>query len=49
VIVVVTAHRAVDWSALYDRADLVVDTVNSSAARQVRARQVLRLGAGWSA
>jgi UDP-N-acetyl-D-glucosamine dehydrogenase len=49
VIVVVTAHRVVDWATLYGTADLVVDTVNSSHGRGVRARQVLRLGAGWSA
>jgi UDP-N-acetyl-D-mannosaminuronate dehydrogenase len=48
VIVVVTAHRAVDWSALYARAGLVVDTVNSSHGQRVIERQVLRLGAGWS-
>jgi UDP-N-acetyl-D-glucosamine dehydrogenase len=50
-IVVVTAHRSIDWAALYDRADLVVDTVNSSSTRvegPVRPRQILRLGAGWS-
>jgi len=47
-VVVVTAHRAVDMDAVYGRADLVVDTVNSSATRDVRQRQVLRLGAGWS-
>jgi UDP-N-acetyl-D-glucosamine dehydrogenase len=46
-IVVVTAHRAIDWDLLYQRADLVIDTVNSSAGRPTRARQVLRLGAGW--
>jgi UDP-N-acetyl-D-glucosamine dehydrogenase len=48
VIVVVTAHRAIDWDAVYDRADLVVDTVDSSSGRTTRPRQVLRLGAGWS-
>ncbi len=48
VIVVVTAHRAIDWDHVYDRATLVVDTVNSSARRATRDRQVLRLGAGWS-
>jgi UDP-N-acetyl-D-glucosamine dehydrogenase len=48
VIVVVTAHEAIDWSAVYERADLVVDTVDSSRGRPVRERQVLRLGAGWS-
>jgi UDP-N-acetyl-D-glucosamine dehydrogenase len=48
VIVVVTPHRAIDWDRVYERADLVVDSVNSSAGRTVRERQVLRLGAGWS-
>jgi UDP-N-acetyl-D-glucosamine dehydrogenase len=48
-IVVVTAHKAIDWDRVYLRARLVVDTVNSSAGRRVRPRQVLRLGAGWSA
>ena len=48
-IVVVTAHKAVDWGRLYDRAALVVDTVDSSRGHAVRDRQVLRLGAGWSA
>ncbi|MFL5675737.1 MAG: nucleotide sugar dehydrogenase [Chloroflexota bacterium] len=48
VIVVVTAHRAIDWTALYGTAALVVDTVNSSAGHGVSERQVLRLGAGWS-
>jgi UDP-N-acetyl-D-glucosamine dehydrogenase len=48
VIVVVTAHRAIDWTQVYDRAGLVVDTVDSSRGYQVRPRQVLRLGAGWA-
>jgi UDP-N-acetyl-D-glucosamine dehydrogenase len=48
VIVIVTAHRDVDLDRIYRAADLVVDTVNSSAGRSPRARQVLRLGAGWS-
>ena len=48
VIVIVTAHRAIDWSGLYSTAELVVDTVNSSAGHQLADRQVLRLGAGWS-
>ncbi len=48
VVVVVTAHRAIDWDGVYAAADLVVDTVNSSRDRAVRPRQVLRLGAGWS-
>jgi UDP-N-acetyl-D-glucosamine dehydrogenase len=49
VVVVVTAHRAVDWAGLFERAELVVDTVDSSRGRSLRPRQVLRLGAGWSA
>ena len=49
VIVVVTAHAAVDLDRVYREADLVVDTVNSSAGRALRPRGVLRLGAGWSA
>ncbi len=48
VIVVVTAHEAIDWTLVYDRADLVVDTVDSSQGHATRPRQVLRLGAGWS-
>jgi UDP-N-acetyl-D-glucosamine dehydrogenase len=47
-IVVVTAHRAIDWDRVYDRADLVVDTVDTSRGRSTGERQVLRLGAGWS-
>ena len=47
-IVVVTAHRVHDWADIYSRADLVVDTVNSSRGRVKRADQVLRLGAGWA-
>ena len=48
VVVVVTAHAAIDWERTYERATLVVDTVNSSRGHVVRDRQVLRLGAGWS-
>ena len=48
VIVVVTPHQAIDFDRVYERAELVVDTVNSSRARAVRPGQVLRLGAGWS-
>jgi UDP-N-acetyl-D-glucosamine dehydrogenase len=48
VIVVVTAHRAIDWDRVYERGDLIVDTVDSSRGHAVRPRQVLRLGAGWS-
>ena len=47
-IVVVTPHRDIDWATVYERADLVVDTVDSSAGHSTRERQVLRLGAGWS-
>jgi len=48
VVVVVTPHRAIDWAAVYAGAQLVVDTVDSSAGRRTKPRQVLRLGAGWS-
>jgi UDP-N-acetyl-D-glucosamine dehydrogenase len=48
VIVVVTAHRMIDWESVYDRAALVVDTVDSSRQHATRPRQVLRLGAGWA-
>jgi UDP-N-acetyl-D-glucosamine dehydrogenase len=48
VVVVVTPHRAIDWAAVYAGAELVVDTVDSSAGRKTKPRQVLRLGAGWS-
>jgi UDP-N-acetyl-D-glucosamine dehydrogenase len=47
-VVAVVAHRAIDWDAVFEQADLVVDTVNASAGRSLRARQVRRLGAGWS-
>jgi UDP-N-acetyl-D-glucosamine dehydrogenase len=47
-VVVVTPHRAIDWAAVYGGAELVVDTVDSSAGRRTKPRQVLRLGAGWS-
>jgi UDP-N-acetyl-D-glucosamine dehydrogenase len=47
VVVVLVAHAGVDWDRVYERADLVVDTVNSSADRRRDDRQVLRLGAGW--
>ncbi|HET9853269.1 MAG TPA: nucleotide sugar dehydrogenase, partial [Candidatus Limnocylindrales bacterium] len=48
VVVILVGHRAVDWDRVYDRAGLIVDTVNSSAGRQTRDQQVRRLGAGWS-
>jgi UDP-N-acetyl-D-glucosamine dehydrogenase len=47
-VVILTAHRAVDWAAVFERADLVLDTVNASRRWSPRPRQVLRLGAGWS-
>ena len=47
-LVIVTPHRTLDWDAIYKRADLILDTVNSSRGRVQRARQVLRLGAGWA-
>jgi UDP-N-acetyl-D-glucosamine dehydrogenase len=47
-VVVVTAHRAIDWERVYATAGLVIDTVDSSRGRPARERQVLRLGAGWS-
>jgi len=48
-VVVLTPHRAIDWAAVFARADLVLDTVNVSRRVAPRPRQVLRLGAGWSA
>ena len=48
VLVVITPHADLDWERVYG-ADLVVDTTNSSKGRVRQARQVLRLGAGWSA
>ena len=48
VVVVVTAHRSIDWDAVYRDATLVVDTTNSSRGRALRPRSVLRLGAGWN-
>lgn len=47
-IVVVTPHKAIDWTAVFAQADLIVDTVNSSRGRVSRDRQVFRLGAGWA-
>ena len=40
---------AIDWARVYRDAALVVDTVDTSHGRTTRPRQVLRLGAGWSA
>ncbi|MDP9481891.1 MAG: nucleotide sugar dehydrogenase [Chloroflexota bacterium] len=47
-VVVVTAHRAIDWERVYGKAGLVIDTVDSSRGRAATDRQVLRLGAGWT-
>jgi UDP-N-acetyl-D-glucosamine dehydrogenase len=48
VTVVVTPHDAIDWDAVYEPGQLIVDTTNSSRGRSVGPRQVLRLGAGWA-
>jgi UDP-N-acetyl-D-glucosamine dehydrogenase len=48
VVVVVTAHAAIDWETVYEESSLVVDTVDSSRDYPTHKRQVLRLGAGWS-
>jgi UDP-N-acetyl-D-glucosamine dehydrogenase len=47
-IVVLVAHRSIDWDRVYGEADLVVDTVNTVRGRPAKPGQVLRLGAGWS-
>jgi UDP-N-acetyl-D-glucosamine dehydrogenase len=47
VLVATTFHAGIEWSLVYERGELIVDTVNSSAGHDVRERQVLRLGAGW--
>jgi UDP-N-acetyl-D-glucosamine dehydrogenase len=47
-VVVVTPHSDIDWGTIFDRADLIVDTRNTSAGQAVRPGQVLRLGGGWS-
>jgi UDP-N-acetyl-D-glucosamine dehydrogenase len=48
VVVIVTPHKAIDWDAVFTRAELIVDTTDSSRGRPARERQVLRLGAGWA-
>jgi UDP-N-acetyl-D-glucosamine dehydrogenase len=48
-LLVLVRHAAIDWPRVYERARLVVDTVNSSAAAPRTAARVLRLGAGWRA
>ena len=47
-VVIVTPHPEIDWDAVFERADLIVDTRDASRGRTLRAGQVLRLGAGWS-
>ena len=47
-VVIVTPHKDIDWTAVFSRASLIVDTRNVSARYEPRPRQVLRLGAGWS-
>ena len=47
-VVIVTPHRDIDWDAVFERAELIVDTRDASRGRTVRPGQVLRLGAGWS-
>jgi UDP-N-acetyl-D-glucosamine dehydrogenase len=49
VVVVLVAHRAIDWGLVYSKAGLIVDTVDSSRGQTTQPKQVLRLGAGWSA
>jgi len=47
-VVIVTPHRDIDWDAVFEQADLIVDTRDVSAAHRTRPGQVLRLGAGWT-
>jgi len=47
VIVVLVAHRAVDWQMVYERAGLVVDTAGTARHRDLNPGQVLLLGGGW--
>jgi UDP-N-acetyl-D-glucosamine dehydrogenase len=47
-VIVLTAHTAIDLDRVYVEADLVLDTVNSAKGRTLRPRSVLRLGAGWN-
>jgi UDP-N-acetyl-D-glucosamine dehydrogenase len=47
-VVIVTPHAGIDWSSLFAKAQLVVDTRDVSRGHSVRPGQVLRLGAGWS-
>jgi len=47
-VVIITPHREIDWDAVFEHADLIVDTRDVSTAHHPRPGQVLRLGAGWS-
>ena len=47
VVVAFVNHRAIDWDGVFDRAPLIVDTIDAARGRVVRADQVLLLGAGW--
>ena len=46
-VVILNGHKAVDWQLVFERAALIVDTVNQSKGREVADGQVLRLGASW--
>jgi UDP-N-acetyl-D-glucosamine dehydrogenase len=47
VVVVLVPHRDIDWDLVYECAELVVDTANTSRGRVTRDGQVLLLGSGW--
>jgi UDP-N-acetyl-D-glucosamine dehydrogenase len=47
IVLVLVAHRGIDWDLVYERAGLIVDTTSTSRGRVARADQVLRLGSGW--
>ena len=47
-IVVLVPHAKIDFSEVYEKASLVVDTVNSSKNHMLRPHTVLRLGSGWN-
>ena len=47
VVVALVNHRAIDWAGVFERAPLIVDTIDAARGRTVRPDQVLLLGAGW--
>jgi UDP-N-acetyl-D-glucosamine dehydrogenase len=47
-VILITPHANIDWDDVFARATLVLDTINLSHGRSLDARQVLRLGAGWT-